>query len=305
MLESFSVRFRAWFLFPILVACATSKPVPTTPRAATISDLCAKVECAKRAASTVEIVDRKLVNNGKDLTPQFVAIESFDVSADRGEVVFSAKRKDNFDIGLVALEGSDIHWVPEDPADEVQPIWAPRGNKVAYIVHGKAGDTVRTVHIPTATQLSVPFPYATVRALAWDVPAERYFVVLSSPESSERIQSVKYDGAAPRTDVPPEVTLPVAAAPLGDALLLRPATIRYGEKLPLVVWIANPPYRWDDDRGALMRTKRVACAIMPRTPDDAFWAAVDATPWIDGQRVYVIGGRSSRGTPIKDINGVR
>ncbi|MDQ6802144.1 MAG: hypothetical protein M3041_15070 [Acidobacteriota bacterium] len=263
------------------------------------------MQCAKRAATNVSIVDGKLVNDGKDLTPQFAAIESFDVSLDRGEVVFSAKRKDNFDIGLVALDGSEIHWVPEDPADEMGPVWAPRGNKVAYIVHGKAGDTVRTVHIPTATQLSVPFPYATIRALAWDLPAERYFVVLSSPDASERVQSVKYDGQAPRTDVAPEVTLDVGTVPIGGALVLRPATIRYGEKIQLVVWIANPPYQWDDDRGTLMRTKRVACAIMPRAPDDAFWAAVDATPWIDAQHVYVIGGRSSRGTPVKDINGVR
>jgi len=305
VLEYFSVRFCFWFLFPILVACASSKPVAVTPQAATIGDLCAKVACAKRATSAVRIVDGKLVNDGKELTPKFAAIESFDVSTDRGEVVFSAKRKDNFDIGLVALDGSDIHWVPEDPADEMQPVWAPRGNKVAYIVRGKAGDTVRTVHIPTATQLSVPFPYATVRALAWDVPAERYFMLLSSPDVSERVESVKYDGTAPRIEVAPEVRLDVATSPLGGALVLRPATMRYGEKIPLVVWIANPPYQWDDDRGTLMRNKRVACAIMPRTPDDAFWAAVDATPWIDAQHVYVIGGRSPRGTPIKDINGVR
>lgn len=306
MLEYFSVRSWARFLFPILVACAASKPVPHPPRAATIDDLCARVACAKRATtSTVRIVNGRLVNAGKELTPQFIAIESFDVSVDRGEVVFSAKRKDNFDIGLVSLEGSEIHWVPEDPADEMDPVWAPRGNKVAYIVRGKAGDTVRTVHIPTATQLSVPYPYTTVRAIAWDEPAERYFVVLSSPDVSERVESVKYDGQAPRIEVPAEIKLDVATGPIGSALVLRPATMRYSEKIPLVVWIANPPYRWDDDRGTLMRNKRVACAIMPHTPDDAFWAAVDATPWIDAQHVYVIGGRSTRGTPIKDINGVR
>jgi len=305
VLQSILVRFRAGLLFPILVACATSKTVPQVPHAAQISDLCAKIECAKRATSSVQIVDGKLVSDGKELTPQFAAIQSFDVSLDRREIVFSAKRKDNFDIGLVSLDGSDIHWVPEDPADETDPLWAPRGNKAAYIVHGKAGDSVRTVHVPTATQLTVPFPYATVRAIAWDAPAERYFVVLSSPNASERIESVKYDGQAPRIEVAPEVTLDVAIGPIGNALLLRPASIRYGEKIPLVVWISNPQYRWDDDRGTLMRNKRVACAIMPHAPDDAFWAAVDATPWIDANHVYVIGGRSTRGTAVKDINGVR
>jgi len=253
----------------------------------------------------VKIVDGRLVSAGKAVTPKFAAIQSFDVSLDRGEVVFSAKRTDNFDIGLVALEGSDIHWIPEDPADETDPVWAPRGNKVAYVVHGKAGDVVRTVHIPTAVQLSVAFPYATVRALAWDPPAERYFVVLSSPDASERIESLKYDGQAVRVEVPPEVKLEVATLPLEGGLMLRPTAIRYTETIPLVVWIANPPFLWDEARGTLMRNKRVACAIMPRAPDDAFWAAVDATPWIDPKRVFIIGGRSERGTPIKDINGVR
>ena len=292
-------------MFPLLVHCAVTQPVPKTRRATTIGDLCAKVECAKRASSNVKIADGKLVNDGKELTPKFAAIQSFDVSLDRGEVIFSAKRNDSFDIGLVALEGSEVHWIPEDAADETDPQWAPRGNKVAFVVHGKAGDIVRTVHIPTATQLSVAFPYATVHAFAWDRPAERYFVVLSSPNASERIESVKYDGQAPHVDLAPEIKLDVASEPLGGALLLRPTNIRYTEKIPLVVWIANPPFEWDDERGTLMRNKRVACAIMPRAPDDAFWAAVDATPWIDARRIYVLGGRSERGIPIKDINGVR
>src|SRR6266550_2149175 len=149
MLQSISVRFRAWPLFPILVACATSKPVPQVSHAATIGDLCAKVECAKHVASSVGVMDGKLVSEGKELTPQFAAIQSFDVSLDRREVVFSAKRKDNFDIGLVSLDGSDIHWIPEDPVDETGPVWAPRGNKVAYILHTATGSIVRTVHIPT------------------------------------------------------------------------------------------------------------------------------------------------------------
>jgi hypothetical protein len=322
MLQCDSVRFRAGLLFPLLVACATSKPVDTSPHAAKIANLCTRVTCAQRYLSRVRIVDRKLVNEGKELTPQFTAIQSFDASAERGEIVFSAKRKDNFDIGLVAIEGSEIHWVPEDPADETDPVWAPRGNKVSFIVHTRAGDIVRTVHIPTAVQLSVPFAYATVRALAWEPAAERYFVVVNSPDASERIESVKYNGEAPRMEVPPEVRLDVALGPIGGGVLLRPATMRYGEKIPLVVWITDRPNQWNDARGVLMHKARVACAIMPSGPDDAFWAGVDATPWIDGKRVYVVGGHSARGIPVphadveslaaswiaqqlKDINGVR
>lgn len=244
------------------------------------------------------MVDGKLVVERKELTPKFAAIQSFDVSLERREIVFSAKRADNFDIGLVSLDGSEIHWVPEDPADETDVQWAPRGNKVSYVVHTKAGDVVRTVHIPTAVQLSVPFPYAAVRALAWDKAAERYAAVVSSPGASERIESMQYSGEARRVDVPPEVTLDIAIEPAGGAILLRPSSIRYGERIPLVVWISDPPYAWNDARGMLLRHARVACAIMRSAPDVTFWSAVGALPWIDGSQTYLVGGRSQRAISI-------
>src|SRR2546421_460714 len=48
----------------------------------------------------------RLVRENEALTPEFAAIDSFSVSAERGEVAFSAKRKDNFDVGLVSTDGS-------------------------------------------------------------------------------------------------------------------------------------------------------------------------------------------------------
>jgi len=287
VLQFQSVRFRGSAVFPLLVACATSKPVP---HAARVTDLCSRVSCAARAVADIRIVNGKLVAGGKELTPQFVAIQSFDVSLERREVVFSAKRRDNFDIGLVSLDGSDIHWIPEDPADEIDVQWAPKGNKVSYIVRTKTGDVVRTVHIPTAAQLAVPFPYATVKALAWEPAAERYSVVISSPAESERIESMKYSGEAKRVDVAADVHLDVAEEPLAGGLLLRPSAMHYGEKLPLVVWVSDPPFVWNDERAALMRNRRAACAIMRRAPDEAFWAAVRAIPWIDTSRVSVRNG---------------
>jgi len=68
---------------------------------------------------------------------------------------------------------------------------------------------------------------------------------------------------------------------------MRPTAMHYGERLPLVVWVADPPYVWNAKRGALMRGERVAYAIMRRAPDDAFWAAMRAIPWIDGSRMSV------------------
>lgn len=274
------MRLSRWLFFLFLVGCASA---PTVQKL----DPCGVVQCVPHPTAGVRIADGKLYNGDKALTPQFVAIQSFDVSLERREIAFSAKRKDNFDIGLVSLDGSDVHWVPEDPADETDVQWAPRGNKISYIVHAPVGDVVRTVHVPTAVQLSVDFQYATVRALAWDKEAERYAVVLTSPDASDRIESMKYDGTARRTDVAPQSRLDVALEPLGGAVVMRPSVMHYGEKLPLVVWVADPPFVWNAERGALMRGKRVACAIMRHAPDAAFLEAARATPWIDTTRVSV------------------
>src|SRR5205807_8315221 len=121
-------------------------------------DPCSVVQCVPHDTAGVRIVNSRLIAGETALTPQFTAIQSFDVSLERGEVAFSARRTDNFDIGLVSLDGSDVHWIPQDPADETDVQWAPRGNKISYVVHSRTGDLVRTVHIPTSLQLTVDFP---------------------------------------------------------------------------------------------------------------------------------------------------
>ena len=64
------------------------------------------------AANNVHIIQSpdgaKLADGDKILTPAFRAIDSFDVSLDRKEIVFSAKRNKHFDVGLVSIDGSDI-----------------------------------------------------------------------------------------------------------------------------------------------------------------------------------------------------
>jgi hypothetical protein len=231
----------------------------------------------------------KLVKDDKELTPSFLAIDSFDVSLERREIVFSAKRTDNFDVGLVSLDGSDIHWIPEDPADEVGVQWAPRGNKVSYVVRSRGGDLVRTVHIPTSMQLTTEFPFGRVHALAWDPRAERYAVSWSSVDAADRIEVMAYAGNERNLSVAPAVKLPVEVEPIGGALMLHPAGVRYNEKIPLVVWRTGDRNEWSDARGALERDVTVACAVIDRDPDDAFWAAVASIPWIDSGHAYVIG----------------
>jgi hypothetical protein len=279
----------------LATACSSSlRPVPeawrTVPEAARITDLCARVTCAERSKTEgVRIAGGKLLNGKKELTPPFAAIQSFDVSTERGEVVFSARRADNFDVGLVSLDGSQINWFPSDRADETDVRWAPRGNKVSYVVRTPRGDIVRTLHVPTSMQLVVDFTTARVVALAWDPPAERYAVVVESPEASQRVESARYGGEERRVVVPPAERLDIAAEPLAGALVVRPSAMRYNEKLPLVVWQDADPLRWSDARAALLRNARVAIAIVSTPPSEAFWTEVKNTKWIDSERIYGVG----------------
>ena len=287
------MRFLVALSLLLTTACATAlRPIPegwrTVPEAARVTDLCARVTCVEKPKSGVRVVGGKLVNGAKELTPQFAAIQSFDVSLERGEVVFSAKRGDNFDVGLVALDGSDIHWIPSDRADETDVQWAPRGNKVSYVVHAARGDLVRTVHIPSSAQLSVDFVNGQVDALSWDPPAERYAVIVESADASQRIESMKYDGGERRTVVPAAERLDAVIEPLAGALVLRPSAIRYNEKLPLVVWIDEQPMRWNDARAALMRSAPVAIAVISKTPEAAFWNEVSKTKWLDPARTDLV-----------------
>jgi len=257
------VRCGTWVGFLFLMGCATTPP------------------------DAVHVAKGQLFRGTTALTPRFAAIDSFDVSLDRREVVFSAKRTNNFDVGLVSLDGSEIHWIPEDPNDETAVQWAPRGNKVCYIVHTPSGDIVRTAHIPTSTQVAVDFPYASVRSLRWDPAGERFFVAVTSPDASERTESMRYGGEERRVEVAPKTRLDVAVEPLAGGIVLRPSALRYGEKLPLVVWISPRLYEWSDARGALLQRDRVACVIVTKTPDEAFWKAMREVPWIDAAKPLV------------------
>jgi hypothetical protein len=231
----------------------------------------------------------KLVSGDKDLTPEYRAIDSFDVSLDRREIAFSARRTDNFDIGLVSLDGSEVHWVPPDPVDEIAVQYAPRGNKISYIVRARGGDLVRTVHIPTSMPLSADFPYGRVNSLTWEPRAERYAVSWSSVDGSARVELMTYAGDERKVVVAPAVHLDVSTEPIGGALVLRPSLMRYGEKLPLVVWRTSDRNAWSDARGALEREVPAVCAVLDHDPDPAFWNAMAAVPWIDTGRIFVVG----------------
>ena len=281
-------------LVPLTASAATSR-IPrawlSVPRAATMP------APEPKSAGAIRIqrnpVRPRLMNGDKPLTDPFVDIESFDLSESRGEVIFSAKRRNDFDIGLVSTDGGKINWVPPEPLDEVDVQWAPRGNKASYVIRAKAGDIVRTVHIPTSAMVANDFPFGRVRAVTWDAAGERYSVIWSTPDASERVESMKYGGEARRIDISPAVRLDVDVEPFAaGAIVLRPLDLRYGEKLPLVIWVDDDLYAWSDARAALLRNARVACVVAKKL-DDALWTAAREIPWIDTTRVYAVGGSAA------------
>lgn len=311
------MRLKPMLVFPLLVAagsCRTSEfAIPdawlSVPEATRIRSLVldenGKVshqpQPAPRALpdGPIHLSGGRLMNGQKPLTEAFLAIDSFDYSESRGEVVFSAKRDAGFDVGLVSSDGSAVNWVPADPADELDVQWAPRGNKISYILRANGGDIVRTLHIPTSATLQVPFENATIEALAWNPAAERYAVAYSTAEASDRVDVLKYSGAERRTVIPPAARLDVEVAPFAPgAILLRPNDLRYGEQLPLVVWSASG-FGWSDARAALMQNARVAVVVTTRVPSAALWSRVDATPWIDAKRTFVVGADAGRGSAVQ------
>jgi hypothetical protein len=231
----------------------------------------------------------KLSNGDKDLTPELRAIDSFDLSEHRKEIVFSAKRSDNFDVGLVALEGSDIHWIPSDPADEVGAQWMANSNRINYILRTPNGDLARTVLVTTSGQSTVEFPNGRIVARAWHPNGEKFAVSWETFDASQRVETMDYDGKDRHMTASPTARLTGFASEISNgALIVRPEEMHYGEKLPLVVWRTSDRNRWSDARAKLQRESRVAVAIVEHDPDDAFWSDMRLHPWVDLTRVFVV-----------------
>ena len=248
----------------------------------------------KLSDGPIRILGSALLNGDKVLAENLGAIDSLDFSESRGEVAFSAKREGGFDIALISSDGSPVHWMPHDPADEHLVQWAPRGNKISYVIRANGGDVVRTLHIPTAFQYAVPFANATIHALAWDPQAERYAVAYSTPDASDRVEVLKYSGEERRTAIAPERTLDVDLTPLvPGAVLLRLRDVRYDEKLVPVVWVSDD-LAWSDARAALLSNARVAVIVTTRLPNDELWRAVEATAWLEASRAFVVGAEIDR-----------
>lgn len=290
------MRFRA-LVFLLAAACATTSEmipeawlsVPEAQRIRAVDIDGPAISNTLGVRVETNAIGPRLVRDGKDLTEPFMRLDSFDVSESRGEVVFSAMRDDDFDIGLVSTDGSPINWVPPEPVDETGVKWAPRGNKIAYIVRARGGDFVRVVHIPTAFQLTHDFTYAKIHSLGWDLTGDTIGIAYSTPDASDRLESMQYEGRDRRMTTKPAATLDVDVASFGaDGVVLQRRDIRYGETLPVVIWIDEEPYAWSDARAELMRSARVALVVTRRVPDENAWK--NAPQWIDRAKLYVVNG---------------
>ena len=247
----------------------------------------------KSVDGDVKVVDGKIRRGALDLTPAFAAIDSLDVSEERGEVAFSAMKETSYDIGLVSTDGSPISWVPSDPADEIDVQWAPRGHKISFIVRTPSADFVRTLHVPTSFQFSVDVPFGRVSSLTWDKPAERFAIVVESVDTSQRVEVMKYDGTSRRIAIEPQQRLDVSVEPLGGGVSLRPEGLKYGEKLPLVIWMQDGDLnRWDASRAALMKGARVASLVVNSMPGSELMSVLRSTLWIDGSRMFLVDTRA-------------
>jgi hypothetical protein len=283
----------------LAAGCAsTTQPIPsawlTVPEAPRIRSL--QLDASGKVTTTglvprntapIRVEGNRLFNGDKPITEAFGEIESFDHHEARGEVAFSAKRESGFDIGLVASDGSALNWIPADPADETDVVWAPRGNKISYFVRARGGDVVRTLHVPTSFQYAIDFPLGTIHSLAWDPPAERYAVAYSTLDASDRVEVLRYDGTDRKTVIPPASRIAGDVLPFGaNAYAIRPFDVQYGERLPVVIWLTGR-LDWSDARAELMKRARVALIVATRTGED-LQRLMRETAWLDRSHTFMV-----------------
>ena len=113
----------------------------------------------------------------------------------------------------------------------------------------------------------------------------------STLEAYDRIEVLHYDGRDRRIAVQPSASLAADVVPFGaSAFALRPFDMPYGEKLPVVLWIADR-FDWSDERAALLKNARVAVIVATKV-DAESWRLLRETTWLDASRVYVVDPQS-------------
>jgi hypothetical protein len=226
------------------------------------------------------------------LTPLFNSIDSLDVAPDGKQVVFSASRNGNFDIGLVSVDGGEVHWAPADPARERAVSWAPRGHKIGYLIETSSGTLFRTVHIPTSASLTVDLGMVESTRPVWDLAAEHVAVVSESPGSSPLLQIFRYGGEERHPLTDPKGRSTIDFQPFAPSVFVAPPpNARYSEHYPAVVWIGEKrPFRWSAVRARLAGegVGQILTNSEPSRLDAHFWESLRELPWLDRNRLFVV-----------------
>ncbi|MGK2858171.1 MAG: hypothetical protein ACSLFQ_13295 [Thermoanaerobaculia bacterium] len=260
---------------------------------------------AIRLSAESERIVRISLSGENDVSGEFAAIDSMDAAPRGDEIVFSARRENGFDVAIASTDGTTVNWVAPDRADEVGVTWAPRGNKISYRIRGVDSTLVRSVHVPTSFQLTFDVPHMSVREIAWDSRAERFAMILDGPTASPHIDWIEYGGggratlAAPR-DVVAREPERVTFGPR-SSLLLGPATVRYGEKLPLFIRLTEEPLAWQSDLRDLESFGGGILLLSAKLWGDGarLTALLDELKWVDPAAIVVVdlaGALASTGT---------
>jgi hypothetical protein len=225
----------------------------------------------------------------RTLTPSFRAIDSFDVSPDEKEIVLSADAGNGFDVALVSAEGDSPHWIFPDRLPEMMVSWAPRGNKVSYVIETDDGSILRTVHVPTAYSLAVDFPLKRIEQVSWEPRAEKLVLLVSSFDRGSAVEWLRYGGEER------EVVLSTSGGEGGEvdrvagALVQPPEVTRYGQRYPLVVWVEpGDALQWKAIRQTVRKLETGTAVVSPRSVGPDLWNALLSLPWVDKERVIVV-----------------
>lgn len=233
-------------------------------------------------------------------------IQSFDIDPKEKDIVVSSRRTGGFDVAVVSLATGKPNWVWPEAADEVDVTWAPRGNKVTYEVRAFGGTILRTVHVPTAAQLSIDLGESEVEALAWEPKAEHVALIVSQPTASSRLETVRYGGEARQVVLESSRNLELVTDRLmtgRPATLFPPRQLRYGARYPVVVVRARSVFAWSDLVAALVGRGDVAVVVvdMQQNTGESL-AAIERIAWADSQRRFVISLEPLSDARVEGVN---
>ena len=179
-------------------------------------------------------------------------------------------------------------------SDETNVQWAPRGNKVSFILHTATGSIVRTVHVPTATPLSVDFAANADRRAGWEPKAERFALVVESPDASQHSLSMTYAGEKRQEVVRAVRPSRRLVEPIGGVLVMRPAACATTRGCRSCSGSIRQPFAWSDAaRGAHAQCARGHRHRTGQRPMRQLLDRDREGAWIDARKYIVNRQRSN------------